>query len=98
MHRSNGPIGPVGCKLSSANVYFKQRFAEATVSHQLITLPKDILGLPSNSQMPEVPAHPSWYNAFVLCHDLAPSHSHMPEPNMSLMTAIVITGLLKTSG
>ena len=37
MHRSNGPIGRLGCKLSAPNVYFKQRIAEATATYQLIT-------------------------------------------------------------
>ena len=47
MYRSNGLIGSLGCELPAPNVYFQQRFAEAKVNHQLITLPGYILSLPS---------------------------------------------------
>ena len=39
--------------------------------------PEDIPGLPSISQVPEVPAHRSWYSAFVLSDDLPPIYTRL---------------------
>ena len=54
------------------------------------------LGLPSNSQVPELPAQPNLYSIFVHCDVLPPIHTCLKLIYLRLVTGTVTACLLKT--
>ena len=52
----------IHCKLPTPTVYFRQRFAEAMISHHVSPYQRAFycLGIPSKSYMPESPTYPSY--------------------------------------
>ena len=101
MDGSNSPIGPLGCTLPAQNVYFKRRLVEATISRQLLSpywRTFYCVGFPSNSKMPDRPAHYSWYSVYVLCVNLLSIHTCLNLISLRLMTGVVNEYFLEIPG
>ena len=81
-------------QMFTLNIYVqKPRLAINSSPYQKIFY---CLGLPSNSQVPELPAQPNLYRVFVHCDVLPPIHTCLKVIYLMLVTGTVTACLLKT--